>query len=247
MKRRRKRSKVGKWRNLTAVLWVAFALNTYIGICRSPLTVARRLTIVGAQPDDHLELASAGQVLKGIPCLQVNPEELRTLAMKNTAINSVDLGRNIFGAARLTVHYRTLVAKLSTNPQIAMSEAGVLFKTHEPTVELPTLILPRGFVEISFGMVGTWESATVGSLCVKAKKLWPTKALEVEFLSDGHLCLNIDSGRVVLGSTYDLDQKLKIVVDRIQRYPTELAEIQELVLTNPSRPTIVRKPGDRHL
>ncbi len=232
---------------LGPLLWMALIVVTYIGICRSPLTVTRRLKIEGALPSEHLRLAVAAQSISGVPSLQINPLNLESQVVANPAIRSADLLRSIFGTARLKIVYRTLVAKLATDPQVALSVDGMLFRTDSDTTKLPVLRLAPGTVQVSLGVVGTWDAMKISKLCHDVQRRWPQNELEVELLSDGHLCLNIDSGHVVLGSTFDLDQKLNIVVERLKRNPHELAEIKELVLTNPGRPTIVRKPGDRNL
>lgn len=247
MKRRRKRSTRRTTLKAAPILWLAFIANTCLGFMFSPVTAARRVRIEGAHPNDQARLAAIAETLKGTPCLRVNPRDVESQAVSDVAIRSAELTRSIFGTDRLRVAYRKAVARYFTDPNIGVSLDGTIFRAPVLSGDLPVLKLPAGEVQVALGLVATWDASRLAGLCADAATLWPNKDLMVELTEDRGVCLNIAAGRVVLGQCDRLDFKLDVLKKRLERNPTELDQIEELVLTEPNFPRIKRKKGDHRL
>ena len=92
---------------------------------------------------------------------------------------------------------------------------------------------------------GTWQPSSIAALAVYAHEKYPGKDIRIEMNQRGVVCLNIGSGRVILGSCDDLDKKLKVLESRLQKNPQELDGENVLVLTLPSNPTIVPRTVEK--
>lgn len=242
MKRKRRRTRT-RWKP-APFLWIAVILNVSVGFAYSPITSAIRIKIDGADEGDHVAIAEAVQSLERQPCLRADIVRVQSRILTNPAIESVEIDRSIFGSARVRVKYRKLVARFWTNPKIGLSEDGSMFHTERDLSKLPVLKLPPDEVRVALGAIATWDSRRFAEFCAAAQKSWPDVELRIEQSEDEGVCLNIGSGRVVLGSLDDLDFKLKVLRERLARNPRELDDIRELILTQPTLPKIHRKPGD---
>ena len=247
MKRKRKSTRRRTTLKAAPVLWLAFIANTSIGFLFSPVTSARRVRIEGANVRDQERLTAIAETLHRTPCARVNPRAIESAVLSDVAIRSAELTRSIFGTDRIRVGYRKAVAKYYTDPNIGVSIDGTIYRAPSLSPELPTLKLPPGEVQVALGLVATWDAARLAGLCADAGTLWPNKDLMVELTEDRGVCLNIAAGRVVLGQADRLDFKLDVLKKRLDRNPTELDDIEELVLTEPNFPRIKRKKGDRRL
>jgi hypothetical protein len=156
-------------------------------------------------------------------------------------VDRAEFTRNIFGNALLLVQYRTPVARLADIDGEALSVDGVLYQASELPIDLPTLQLPDGGPPTLVALAGNWQPQKIAGLSVYAHQHYPHIDSKIEINRRGVVCLNIGSGRVILGSCDDLDVKLKTLESWLQRNPQELDQVQELNLTTPTAPAVVPK------
>ena len=122
----------------------------------------------------------------------------------------------------------------------------MLYKTSDLPPNLPTLRVPQSGPPTLVAIAGNWQPQRLAGLAVYARQHYPRTEAKIIVDGRGVVCLNIGSGRVILGSCDDLDIKLKILESRLQKNPQELQQIQELNLTSPSAPAVVPRKGEKH-
>lgn len=244
----RRKRKVGR-RKLRAApcLWLLLIVNIGLGICFSRITSIVRVRTEGVKVFDQARIEGILAGLKDIPCLRVDSHVVESEVMAGPDIDNAEFTRNVFGNALLSVRYRTPVAKLGDNGSEALGPDGVLFHASELPPDLPELDLPNSGPPTLAALAGNWQPRSLATLAIYARNHYPRAETKIEVDRRGAVCLNIGSGRVVLGSCDDLDLKLKTLESRLQRNPQELDQVEELNLTTPSMPAVVpKKPGKRH-
>jgi len=238
MRSKRKRLRL----NPVPCLWALLVLNVVVGFCFSSITSVVRVRTQGVPPFDQGRTQEILNKLRGTPCVRVDARSIETDVMSSQAVYRAEFSRNIFGNGLLTVEYRTPAAKLADSESVALSSDGVLYKSEVDLPEnLPTLQLPGGPPTTVDALAGNWPSAGIGELAVDVQRRFKGQDLKIEVDRRGVVCLNIGSGRVVLGSCNDLSLKLKTLEDRLQKNPRELDQVEELNLTSPLSPAIVPK------
>lgn len=238
MRRKRKRTRLKP----APILWLLLIANVTAGLLWSPITSIVRARVDGARPFDEPRIRLILEKLKGIPCAQVNPHEYESAVMSLPEVRTADLDRSVFGTALLRVSYRRAVARIRNTDNLALSIDGVLFPTNEPADEkLPFLELPKDRPRVLATIASPWRPVAIADLAVKAREMWPTDPLLIQVDERGSVCLNISTGRVILGSATDLDKKLGVLRERLSQNPRELQEVEELNLTAPELPSVVRK------
>ncbi len=237
MARKRKR------RTLKPAPVLAFLLlaNIGLGFSYSRITSATRARVVGAAPFDRPRLEEIMKRMADRPVGGVSPRRVETEALKIPEALDADFARNIFGRAELKMRYRVPVARLDGHPDQLMDEDGSIYASRQVVQGLPTLHLPEEDSQPSLSLVNSWPSQAVATLCKRIPRQLPRETCVVEVLSKGGLCLNIgQSGRVVFGSTGQLDEKLNRLETLLKGNPQLVTEIKEINLTAPSKP--VMKP-----
>ncbi|HEY0867424.1 MAG TPA: hypothetical protein VGE01_08600 [Fimbriimonas sp.] len=237
MRQKRKRTRV----RLGPFLWLLLVVNTAAGLLFSPITSIARVWVDGAKPFDQPRLSRILGGLQGVPCALVKPREVESAVMSLPEVRSAELTRNIFGSARLTVRYRRPVARVRNTDNLALTIDGVLYPANELPEELPILELPRGEPHVYATIAAPWRSVAIADLAVRARESWPKEPLLIQVDDRGSVCLNIGTGRVVLGSPTDLGKKLGILQERLEKNPAELSNVAEINLTAPENPSIIRK------
>ena len=222
-------------------LWLLLIVNVAAGLSFSKITSIVHARTVGLTKGDKSRVESILLRLKDIPCLRIDPRMVETEVMKNPEVDRAEFTRNVFGNALLTIQYRTPVAKLAAIDGEALSIDGVFYQTDELPLDLPVLQLPEGGPPTLLALAGNWQPQSIAALSVYAREHYPRSSSKIEVNRRGVVCLNIGSGRVILGSCDDLDVKLKTLELRLQRNPQELDQVRELNLTSPTAPAVVPK------
>jgi hypothetical protein len=217
------------------------AINVAAGLCYSHVTSIVHARTVGVKAFDKARIESILAKLQDIPCMRVDSRLVEGEVMSIPDVDKAEFTRNVFGNALLTVQYRTPVAKLAAIEGEALSIDGVLYHANELPPDLPALQLPQGGPPTLVALEGNWQPQSLAALSVYARRHYPRMEAKIEVNRRGVVCLNIGSGRVVLGSCDDLDVKLKTLESRLQKNPQELDQVEELNLTSPSVPAIVPK------
>ncbi len=240
MRTKRKKFPLG----LVPTLWILLILNVSAGLMFSQITSIVRVRTVGVKAFDRDRIQLILNGLKDTPCFRIDSRVVETAVMNSPDVDKAEFTRNVFGNALLTVRYRVPVAKLESVDEEALSIDGVLFRASELPLDLPTLRLPRGGPPTLVGLAGNWQPQSLAALSVYARQHYPKIESKISVDARGVVCLNIGSGRVILGSCDDLDVKLKTLESRLQRNPQELDQVQELNLTSPTVPATVPKKGE---
>jgi cell division septal protein FtsQ len=228
------------------VLWLLLVVNLLAGLLFSRITSIVHVRTVGVKEFDKARIEGILAKLKDVPCMRIDSRVVEGEVMASPDVDRAEFTRNLFGNALLNVQYRTPVAKLADVDGEALSVDGVLYQASEIPLDLPTLQLPDGGPPTLAAFAGNWQPQRLASLSVYARQHYPRIESKIEVNRRGVVCLNIGSGRVILGSCDDLDVKLKTLESRLQRNPQELDQVKELNLTSPSVPAVVPKKSGKH-
>lgn len=223
------------------ILWLLFLGSTGIGLAYSPITSVVRARVDGARPFDEPRLRDILAKLQGIPGARINAKQVETEVLRLPEVRSAELTRNIFGSALLKVRYRRPIARVKNTGNVALTIDGVLYPANELGDDLPVVSLPPGEPKVMLTFAGNWQPVALAKLTARAREMWPGQRLEIALDDRGSVCLNMEDGRVVLGSPNDYEKKLDILEERLRRNPGELRNVVELNLTAPENPTVVRK------
>lgn len=242
MRRRRSRRRGPKrtlrWR---PILWVLLIANLLAAASMSIATRVRFVKIEGAAPHDRVRLAQIVAQMQDKPVLRQDYRNLEWQALQAPEVYAAEIAVNPFGFATLRVKYRKPEIRLEDRENVVVDGEGVMFALppEEIPAELPTLKLDRGLPPTLLTVAGDWPMARIAKLAPQVRALLPDKGVRIEVDDRGALCLNMGTGRVVLGSTEDLDRKLSVLRQRMADDPGELSRVKELVLTQPDRPSVV--------
>ncbi|MEZ0325038.1 MAG: cell division protein FtsQ/DivIB [Fimbriimonas sp.] len=241
MRRKRKRFSLRPKPILRLLLVLAIAA----GIWFSPITSIRSVRIEGAIPSDQERLERIAKRLEGIPNIRIDPRITESEVLKLPEAQWATLTRSLFGSALLKVKYRTPVAKLLGHPGVALSNQGVFYKAAQIPKELPQIQLPSGGPPTLLTLSSNWQPKTMAKLAQDVLKLRVSDVIRIQVEEGGLVCLNMGSGRVILGSIDNLDEKLSVLRDRLAANPNELNEVEDLVLTSPKSPSFVPRKENR--
>ncbi len=228
------------------ILWGLLVVNCYAGLNFSKMTSITKARAAGVPLYDRDRIEDILMQVPNIPCARIDSKKIESEVMLLPEVDQAELTRNVFGNALLKVRYRTPVARLVGRDHVVLSVDGILYRASQVPTDLPWIHLSSGGPPTLVAMAGNWQPASLAALAVYSRQNYPGRTIRIEVNERGVVCLNIDSGRVILGSCDDLDLKLKTLEARLQKNPQELASEQELNLTLPSAPTVVPiKPGKK--
>lgn len=225
----------------TPWLWLILAINVALGLTFSRITSIVHVRTVGVPRYDKVRIEAIMAKIQDIPCSRIDSRVVESQVMASPDVDKAEFTRNIFGNGLLTVQYRTPVAKIANQDGEALSIDGVLYQATELPLDIPTLQLPQSGPPTLLSFAGNWQPQSLATLAVYARQHYPRKQSKIDVNRRGVVCLNIGSGRVILGSCDDLDVKLKTLESRLQKNPQELGQVKELNLTLPSVPAVVSK------
>lgn len=225
--------------SLSAVLWLLTAANVCAGLMFSPITAASAVRVVGAEEADRARITTHLQSLRYVPCLRSNRARVETLIQAGETVDRADFSQNLFGRGLLQIESRQAVARLDTARPYCLDETGVLFQG-EGGSDLP-LVKIQGMAKApNASFADAWEPGAVARLSkslggILAKARW---TIEVDGL--GVLSLyESKGGRIVLGSSDDMDEKLQQVKKIMDETPDLLARVERIDLTSPKAPVYV--------
>ena len=223
------------------VLVAAILVNGVAAWQNSRLTELRSVRLVGVRKADE---ASMGVILsnaKNMPYSKVSDRNIEALVLNRSNIATARLERNFLGRGVLTVSYRKPVARLADADDLALSDTGVLYREPQSLANLPQLELEPEVRTFGLGLMSAAPLRSLAQLAVKAPETLPTAPLTISLEKTGLLCLNIQDCRIELGSTENLDRKLKALQILLERNRELLQEYERLTLTVPTRPFAVRR------
>lgn len=238
MRRRYKRRSI-QWKAIFTVLLVGNVVFAYRG---SRVTALRHVEVIGARPDDFPRVKKVLEAQRGVPYRLIPEKDIETAILREAAVRNVKLEHNLWGGGSVTLQYRKPVVRMKWDDTLAVDSEGVVFFDPAIPPELPTLQLPNNGPASLLTVAGDWDAVQLAQLAVKVREVGPPDGVGIEVDARGEVCLNMNSGRVVLGSCDDLDKKLAVLKSRLLEHPTELSEIKRLILTRPDAPAIVPLP-----
>lgn len=227
-------------------LWLFLTANVAAGLVYSKVTSIVHVRTDGVKPFDRERVEGILAKLQDVPCSKVKGREIESQVMQLPEVDHAEFTRNPFGNGLLTVQYRVPVAKLAGTDNVVLSDDGILYPASEFPEDIPTLQFTKRGPAAVIALAGNWEAEKLSQLAVYAQKHYPREELKITVDDLGSVCLNIGSGRVVLGSCENLQLKLKTLEDRLAINPLELKQNEELILTWPKAPALVNKIVGKH-
>ena len=223
------------------ILWLLLVINVPAGLLYSRITSVVHIRTEGVRPFDRDRVEVILTKVQDIPCSKIDARDIESRVMSLAEVDKAEFTRNIFGNALLTVSYRHATAKLEGTDNVVLSEDGVLYSATEFSEDIPTVKLPLGGPPALLTIAGNWRPESISELAVYARTHYPRADVKIVVDDRGSVCLNIGSGRVILGSCDDLQVKLKALEAQLQTNPQLLEQVQELNLMTPSAPALVSK------
>lgn len=240
--RRRKRRKL----NWGPILWLAFIVNTIVGLYVSPATSATIVRVLGAKPTDQVRIEGELQALTNIPCLKVNKAAIRERIYNRPDVHSVDLSANLFGRASLNIRYDQAVALVEGTRSLVLTSSGALASIPDVPGGLPILRINTNIQAPILAYDSTWESANVADVCKRAAQKSLIKDLVVIVKEKGVVCLNSGvTGQVILGAPDKLDEKFAKLEQILAVQPDLLTQQKCVNLTLPSKPQVSEYSGEQ--
>lgn len=241
-KRRRSRPIGRSRRRLRPKPFVVLFLvvNCAVAVFASQITRVRTVQVSGAMAHDHDRIEAILAKLKDKPIFQINKQEISWELANAPEVRSVRFETAPFGTAWVDLQYRTPVVQFRGDEEVVMDFRGVIFRLprEEIPTGLPSLRLDRVYPPTLLTVAGDWPAADVGELATKLPSLPDLGAAAIEVDDRGAVCLNIPEGRILLGSTEDMDKKL----DAYRRWKAsgeaDFSKILELNLMQPDHPTV---------
>ena len=233
-KRKRKRTRL----NPGPILVLAVIVVFVTGIVYSPLTSLSKVTVSGAKDMDRADIDSILGTLNRIPWVMMNPRWVESRVQRIEAVDHANYSQNIFGRGHLEVFYRVPVARVKSSKSltVGLDSSGVMFETDSVPDDLPVVEPSKDARNLPVALAGSFPAGDIAALAVKARQLDPVDKLTIRFDNEGSLCLNMGTGLVILGSSDDLDHKLQVLKDTLDRQPGLLAKLASINLTEPSQP-----------
>lgn len=236
MKKRYKGRVRYRWKPIFTILLV---INVVFAVRYSRVTAIRHITLIGVRADENDRIENILYPLRGVPYPKVDATAIETEALREPSVRRATFTHNAWGGATLKLSYRKPVARLAKSSTLALDDEGVVFSAPDLTPDLPTLSLPGGGPPTLAGMAMNWHAQRFADLAVRIRAYSPKRDVGIEVDERGQVCLNMNPGRVDLGSSEDLGDKMDILEKRLRANPNELAGVQKLVLTDPKNPTFV--------
>lgn len=243
--KRKRRLRPGRTKLNWGPIWLLLTfVNVGIACAHSKVTSIRTVNLVGVRNSERQRIARLTEQIKGIPALQVDPFLAEGTFLNQTRVSSVDFRRNFFGIARLTIRYREAVASVKGSPMTFLAKDGTIFDDPEEKSELPVLNFDPT-VKLSLITVSeVIDGQELAEIVLKIKHIFRDKApgkLEIQMQDQGGVCLNMDNGIVVLGSSDQLDEKLEKLREIFSAKPDLLTTVSVLNLMTPERPMMTER------
>lgn len=222
----------------TFALWALFVANIWAGASYSPLTKTYRVRTQGVPEYDRARITSILNSVDGVPSAQVNKRKIESEILQNSLYYGAEYSLNIFGRGILKCTQIPPVAKVKSADNLWLFSDGMVAKLpgFQPT-GLPQVVPPTTSSTPSSLVVATWESTKTAELCISLKNYFPVTSWTVSVDDSGVISLLGDpSGVVILGSSENLDEKLKKLRDLMQEDPKILQQYSEINLTVPAQP-----------
>lgn len=225
-------------------LGAAIVLNLLAGALWSPLTSLSKVRVIGAEKFDEARLRRMLEDRQGVPAFMVSPRGVEGQALESLEIEDANFSRNIFGRGELRLASRIPVAQVerfgeNLPTSLALSENGFLYFSRQNLAGLPSVSLLPGQDAASLGIATAVPFVQLSTLCQKTPKEIDLSKCSALYKPGRGLCLNIKESQklIVLGTTDNLDAKLKALVNLLALGPQSLEQSDEINLMAPEHPS----------
>jgi cell division septal protein FtsQ len=219
--------------------------SIFVGAFYSPLTSLTKVRVIGADKEMEAEIATILRRLRSIPALQVSPAAVETSIQRIDSVDRAVFERNLFGRATLRVTPRVPVARLADADQIAVDRFGNLYRAPNLNPNLPVLRLPSGTLQPSAAFVVANPMGHFADVCRMIQSLEFASECTLEVDSRGGLCLNVNSGRILLGNHENMDKKLDRLREVMNSSPQLFRRGTVINLVAPDRAVLIQSTQEK--
>lgn len=227
-------------------LWLAFGVNVFLGLNYSQLTQASKIRVAGNSTGIEPEVRKALAQVEGRPARQVNLAAVEAAVLEAPIVQSVTYTQTVFGRGLLTIKQKKVVANIeTTGDEVKLTRGlgadGSIFALPSPRPDLPTARIPSKLLHPGMMLVSAWESQRLAEFCSDLKDLFPVSAWTVEVDERAVISLKgTAKGRVVLGNSEKLQEKLKKLQQILAADPQILSNNRELNLMVADQPVLTK-------
>lgn len=184
--------------------------------------------------------------IKGIPALKVDPRVVESPFMNETRIKNADFRRNVFGVGRLILAYRKAVASITGPKQTFIDESGVVFTDPEEKSAMPSILLEDQIKVSVIALCGVINYKQLADLAQIVRTSFPdsltgANPVEIEVQETGGLCLNMNGGIVILGTSDQVTEKIEKLKQVLQENPDLFKDNISINMMKPSLPQMTKR------
>jgi len=215
-------------------------VNISLGLFYSPITAPTSFRVQGAAATDQNRIRQRLQTLKEEPFVKINLRRLESDLQLNPQIRAAHVTLNPFGRGIVRIEAREPIARIKELGSLCLGSDGALFRTLSP-VQLPILQLPAEELALNLTFFSTWEPLAIAQMIPKFLAVLPKEKWTIVLDAKGGICFNSESKcRLILGDSYELDEKLEVLRTVLKEDPNLLHKSSAINLTAPENP--VRLP-----
>jgi hypothetical protein len=235
--RRRKRKRQPVVVDWPVVLWGSLAINVGWGLYASPMTAPVKVRVLGATVADQAKVTEILQELEATPAGLVNRRSVESRTLATGRFDQSRLQLNIFGRGVLHLTARAPIANIEGR-NLAIDKNGVLFPD-VPNPKLPTITPPPEAFSVQASLQAPWESNAAARLVLLLRSTFPERPWTIQIDARGSAVLkSTERARVIVGSTHDLDKKVKLLAEALTRKPRILDQVSELNVSGGNVPVV---------
>jgi hypothetical protein len=246
---RRKQLRSRKRLNWGSIFSTLLTINVLAACFWSKVTAIRSINLDGVRNSERLRLNRIANDIKGIPALKVDPRVVESPFMNESRIKNADFRRNIFGVARLTLLYRTAIASISGSKDTFLDDTGVIFTDPEEKSVLSPILLQDKIKVSVMAISGVINFKQLADLVQIVRSNLPVSLTggippEIEVQETGAVCLNMNGGIVILGTSEDLEEKIGKLKQALLDNPNLFKDNISINMMRPSLPQMTPRKKD---
>lgn len=234
---RRKKKRVSRPVNWAAWLWVIAFANVIGGLLVSPITAPVKISLHDVRVSDRPHVEAVLEPFLQTPWLRLDKTAIESELGNLDHVRSATFEPNVFGRATVTFLYREPVSKLAVDRPAYIDGDGEVYI--DPVGKsVPLVTVQDDYLDVSGSVIGQWPRAGVVQTVELMEKNLPQLDYSLELDAKSVLSLDVVDGPVVvLGSSRDLDAKIKKLAEIYAEPDLDLTDRATVNLMAPERPT----------
>lgn len=233
-KRKKRAAKPVNW---AAWLWVIAFANVVGGLLISPITAPVKISLRGVRVADRGHIESVLEPYLQTPWLRLDKTLIESELGRLDHVRSATFEPNVFGRATITYIYREPVAKLAIERPAYLDRDGEVYLDPQGKA-VPVVRVQDDYLDVSGAVIGQWPRAGVVQSVELMEKNLPQLDYSLELDAKSVLSLDVVDGPVVvLGSSRELDAKIKKLAEIYSEPNLDLTDRTTVNLMAPERPT----------